>query len=115
MKTRSEAGEKALREALEKAFDYRGDVTLVLQNGEKLEGFVFDRQASGSALEECYVRLIPNDRPEKLKVSYLSIDRVEFTGRDTADGKSFRQWERSYRERKARGEKGLSIHPDPLD
>src|SRR4051812_16215382 len=39
-----------IREALEKAFDYRGDVTLRLKQGEVIEGYIFDRR-TGSSLE----------------------------------------------------------------
>jgi hypothetical protein len=32
-----------IHEALEKAFDYRGDLTLTLKSGQKIEGYIFDR------------------------------------------------------------------------
>ena len=37
------ADDDDLRAALEKAFDYRGDVTLTLKSGEKIEAFIFNR------------------------------------------------------------------------
>jgi hypothetical protein len=37
------ANEDELRAALEKAFDYRGDVTILLKDGTKLECYIFDR------------------------------------------------------------------------
>lgn len=102
------------RAALEKAFDYRGDVTLTLKDGRIVEGYIFDRR-SGAALEQCVVRLFPKDRDEKLTVSYAQIARVVFSGRDTAAGKSFETWLKKYAEKKAAGEKNIGIEPEKLD
>jgi hypothetical protein len=101
--------------ALEKAFDYRGDVALTLGSGQRIEGYIFDRKSDGPALDQCWVKLFPRDGKEKVAVRYSDIARVEFSGRDAAAGKSFEQWIQRYRERKARGEKNISIEPDPLD
>jgi hypothetical protein len=49
------AGEDELRHALEKAFDYRGDVTLTLKSGERIEAYIFNRQ-TGPTLAESYVQ-----------------------------------------------------------
>ena len=38
------AGEEEVRQALEKAFDYRGDVTITRKDGSKVEGYIFDRR-----------------------------------------------------------------------
>ena len=35
-----------LADGIEQAFDYRGDVTVTLRTGEKIEGYIFDRDAS---------------------------------------------------------------------
>src|SRR5437588_4353333 len=85
------AGEEEVRAALEKVFDYRGDVTITRKDGSKLEGYIFDRR-SGPALSDCWVRLFPKDTDEKVAVPYADIARLEFTGRDTAAGKSFETW-----------------------
>ena len=45
------AGEEDLRNALEKAFDYRGDVTLTLKSGERIEAFIFNRRTGQSLAE----------------------------------------------------------------
>src|SRR3989442_12601456 len=63
------ATEEDLRAALEKAFDYRGDVTITLKNGSKVEGYVFDRR-SGPGLSDSFVRLIPQDSSQKLSIAY---------------------------------------------
>jgi hypothetical protein len=78
-----------IRAALEKAFDYRGDITLTLKDGSKIEGYVFDRRTT-TTLADCVVRLFPKDRDDKLSIPYANIARLEFTGRDTAAGKSLK-------------------------
>ncbi len=109
------ATESEVRLALEKAFDYRGDVTLNLKNGQTIEGYVFDRKSSGPALSDCLVRVMPKDKPGKINVAYSEIAGLAFTGRDTAAGKSFAAWVKKYNEKKAAGEKGIGIEAEPLD
>jgi len=50
--------DEELRDALEKAFDYRGDVTITLRDGTRVEGYVFDRLAGPTLAASC-VRIIP--------------------------------------------------------
>src|SRR6478736_6072075 len=52
------ANETELREALEKAFDYRGDVTLTQKDGTKIDGYIFDR-VNGATLSASFVRILP--------------------------------------------------------
>ncbi len=111
----STATEPEIRAALEKAFDYRGDVTLTLKDGRRIEGYVFDRKMGGPQLSDCIVRLMPKDQPGKLSVCYSEIAALAFTGRDTAAGKSFAAWVKKYNEKKASGEKNIGIDSDPLD
>jgi hypothetical protein len=108
------ATEDEIRAALEKAFDYRGDVTITRKDGSVVEGYIFDRRG-GKTLAECVVRLFPKDRDEKISVSYGDIARLAFTGRDTAAGKSFETWVKKYREKKAAGEKNIRLEPEKLD
>ena len=108
------ATEEDLREALEKAFDYRGDVTITRQDGSRVEGYIFDRR-SGSTLETSVVRLIPQNSNEKIAIPYSDIAALAFTGRDTAAGKSWEAWVRKYWGKKAAGEKGIGIQADSLD
>ena len=107
------AGEEELRIALEKAFDYRGDVTLTLKNQTKIEGYIFDR-ITGPSLSASYVRVLPKESGQKLKIAYADIAKLAFTGRDTAAGKSWEAWVRKYWEKKAAGENGISLEPDSL-
>ena len=104
-----------IRAALETAFDYRGDVTITLKDGQCIEGYIFDRNSDGRTLDECFVRLFPKDQEHKLSVRYSDIARLQFSGRDTAAGKSFETWVKKYREKKAAGEKNIRIDPEKLD
>lgn len=104
-----------IRAAFDKAFDYRGDVTIILKDGKKIEGYIFDRRASSPRLEECVVRVMPRKDPGKLSIPYSEIAALAFTGKDTAAGKSFEAWVKKYTEKKARGEKNIGIEAEPLD
>lgn len=108
------ATEEELRIALEKAFDYRGDVTLTLKDNSKIEGYLFDR-TTGSSLTTSFVRILPKDSHQKLKIAYADIAALAFTGRDTAAGKSWEAWVGKYWEKKASGEGDLSLQPESLE
>lgn len=108
----ADAGE--LRRALERAFDYRGDVTLTLKSGERVEAYIFDRR-SGATLEDSYVQYFTPKAPDRRAASYADIARIEFTGKDCAAGKQWEDWVRKYNERKAAGEKGIALSPEALD
>jgi hypothetical protein len=108
------ASEEEIRVALEKAFDYRGDVTITTKNGTVIEGYIFDRR-TGKTLADSVVRLFPRDRDEKLAIPYAQIAALNFTGKDTAAGKSFETWVKKYQEKKAAGEKNIGIEPEKLD
>jgi len=108
------ATEEELRIALEKAFDYRGDVTLRLKDNSEIEGYVFDRVA-GNSLANSFVRVMPKQANQKLKIAYADIAALFFTGKDTAAGKSWEAWVRKYWEKKTSGEGLLSLEPESLE
>jgi hypothetical protein len=108
------ASDEDIRQALEKAFDYRGDITITRKDGSKIEGYLFDRR-SAATLKDSVVRLYPKNSNEKVSISYADIAALAFTGRDTAAGKSWEAWMKKYAEKKAAGEKDLSLHPESLD
>ncbi|HEY8997338.1 MAG TPA: hypothetical protein VIM60_05540 [Edaphobacter sp.] len=108
------ASDAEIREALEKAFDYRGDVTITRKDGSTVEGYLFDRR-SGNSLSDSFVRVIPLKERAKVNVSYSDIAALAFTGRDTAAGKTFDAWVKKYWEKKAAGEKNIQIEPEKLD
>lgn len=108
------ADEADLRKALEKAFDYRGDVTLTLKSGQRIEAYIFNRH-TGATLADSYVQFFTPAASDKRKVSYAEIARLEFTGKDRAAGKHWEAWVQKYNERKAAGEKGIALHPESLE
>jgi hypothetical protein len=108
------ASEEELRQALEKAFDYRGDITITRKDGSRIEGYLFDRRTAAT-LKDSVVRIYPKNSNEKISVSYAEIATLAFTGRDTAAGKSWEAWMKKYAARKAAGEKDLSLYSEPLE
>jgi hypothetical protein len=115
------ATEADIRAVIEKAFDYRGDVTITRKNkddgknddGSRITGYLFDRRI-GPTLENSVVRvmLATGERPT---VSYSEIAAIAFTGRDTAAGKSYEAWVKKYWEKRAKGETNISIEPEALE
>lgn len=108
------ASDDEIRAALEKAFDYRGDITLTCKDGSSIEGYIFDRR-TGGALHDSFIRLLPKDREEKVSIAYSDIAAISFSGRDTAAGKSWEAWVRKYVEKRASGEKDIQLEPELLD
>ncbi|TKB90090.1 MAG: hypothetical protein E8D41_12015 [Nitrospira sp.] len=78
-----------LAEAVELAFDYRGDVTVSLKSGESISGYLFNRQVSGP---DSYLEVFPSDSVETRRIRYDQIATIAFTGEDTATGKSWETW-----------------------
>jgi len=90
-------------EAIELAFDYRGDVTLRIRSGESVAGYLFNRQGTGV---DPYLELFPSDGQDPLRISYRDIVAIAFTGQDTANGKSWEAWvSKKESERRAEAEK----------
>ncbi|HLI03983.1 MAG TPA: hypothetical protein VKU93_06895 [Terracidiphilus sp.] len=108
------ASEEDLKNALEKAFDYRGDVTITTRAGEKIEAYIFNRH-TGATLAESWVQYFTPKAADKRKLSYAEIARLEFSGKDRAAGKHWEDWVRAYNERKAAGEKNIGLHPEALE
>jgi len=108
------ASDEEIRVALEKAFDYRGDITVTLKSGQKVEGYIFDRR-TGKSLTDSVVRLYPKSGNQKISISYADIAALAFTGKDTAAGKSWEAWMKKYQEKKAAGEKNIGLQPESLD
>jgi len=97
---------------LQRALDYRGDVTVRLADGESMEGFVFN-------LTKEAVEFSPSKGDEVRVINVNTIVDVEFTGRDFADGRTWEAWVKKYNEAKAKREAGeevgaIGIYSDPL-
>lgn len=108
------ASEEDVRQALEKAFDYRGDVTITRKDGSKVEGYIFDRR-TGKTLIDSAVRLYPKDSNQKISIQYADIAALGFSDRDPAAGKSWEAWVKKYWEKKSAGEKNIGIEAEKLE
>jgi hypothetical protein len=108
----SVATEEELRQALENAFDYRGDITITRKDGTTVEGYLFDRREA-KTLKDSLVRILPPNGP-RVSIPYSDIAALAFSGRDPAAGKSWEAWVRKYWEKKASGE-AAEIAPEALD
>lgn len=114
------ATEADIRAVIEKAFDYRGDVTITRRNkdkdkeGTQVTGYLFDRRI-GRTLDTSVVRLMLANSIDRPSIPYSEIAAIAFTGRDTAAGKSYEAWVKKYWEKRAKGEKNISLEPEALE
>ncbi len=116
------ATDSEIREALEKAFDYRGNVTVTRKDGSLVEGYLYDRR-TGATLADSMIRIIPSPPKgvpaettvQRLMIPYADVAALQFSGRDTAAGRTFEAWVRKYWEKKAAGETNIQITPEALD
>jgi len=97
--------------AFTEAFDYRGDVTLALADGSSVECFVFDVRGGPA---EVALRVIETSGGTKRSVACADVVRIEFTGKDTAAGKTWENWVKRYVEKHRAGERA-GIDSEPLD
>jgi hypothetical protein len=102
---------QTFRHAIDFAVNYRGDVTLVPRIGQPIEGYVFDVSSSEGTR---VIRVLPADGSPRRTIPIADLVRIEFTGRDTATGRSFDTWMKKYVERKLAG-KDASIPSDPIE
>ena len=68
-------------ELVERAFHYRGDVTIRTDNDDSLTGYLFNRDTRAS---EPFAQLFETETGRELRVLYRDIIQVLFTGRDVA-------------------------------
>jgi hopanoid biosynthesis associated radical SAM protein HpnH len=83
----------ASAEILRAAFEYRGDVTLTLDDGSERVGYVSN--LSDDQLE-IWTKGMSNTEP----VIRADVRHVTFSGRDTASGRSWETWVREHEKRK---------------
>ena len=103
-----------IRAVIEKAFDYRGDVTIIRKDGSQITGYLFDRRVAPT-LDKSVIRLMLPSSNERASIPYSDIVGLAFTGRDTAAGKSYEAWVRKYWEKREKGETNISIEPEALE
>src|SRR3569832_1323753 len=78
-----------LVEAVEQAFDYRGDVSLELASGGTVEGNVSNRDATAV---QPFLHMYPKDESGMQIIPYVDFLAISFTGKDTASGKPWEAW-----------------------
>jgi hypothetical protein len=78
-----------LAEIVERAFDYRGDVTLTLEDGRQVEGYLFNRNCE---VAEPFVQVFERADGAPSTIPYARIRAIRFTGKDTAAGNSYAAW-----------------------
>ena len=88
--------EVSLEEVVERAFDYRGDVTVVREDGTEVVGYLFNRNAE---VTRRFVQMFDRAGEGPLTIPYAEIRTIRFTGKDTAAGKSYEAWLRRKAER----------------
>jgi hypothetical protein len=82
-----------LHAAIEKAFDYRGDVTLDLKDGRQMTGYMTNREARGTrGHPQPFIEMMLDGQAELVRVNYGDIAAVRFTGEDASAGKSWEAW-----------------------
>ena len=97
----------ALARSLAEALDYRGDVTLVLDDGSTLSGYVFDLAGDRARPD---VRLYAADADAApMRMPSSRIRGVAFSGRDMADGRSWEAWVKRHEEKKRLLAEGVDI------
>src|SRR5437764_3161013 len=71
------ADEEELKTALEKAFDYRGDIKLTCKDGTVVDGYLYDRRL-GKTLTDSKVRILPTNGSARVSIPYSDIAQLEF-------------------------------------
>ena len=72
---------KDVEDLVERAFHYRGDVTIRTDNDVSVTGYLFNRDVRVS---EPFAQLFETETGREIRVPYRDITQVLFTGRDVA-------------------------------
>lgn len=82
-----------LEAQIEAAYHYRGNVTLTLRDGVRIDGFIFNREFHNPKLsEDQFVEVFLAGSGARQKVPIAAIQSVTLTGEDHAAGKSYHEW-----------------------
>src|SRR2546428_11333830 len=79
-------GAVSLEAVVDKAFDYRGNVTVVKTDGSETVGYLFNRNRD---VPVPFVQMFDVNGAGPYTIPYLEIRTIRFTGRDTAAGPSY--------------------------
>jgi len=100
--------EISLEEVVDRAFDYRGNVTVVKGDGTETVGYLFNRNRDAPVP---FVQMFDLAGAGPYTIPYFEIRAIRFTGRDTAAGKSYAAWLRAKEAAKAASEKDSGAAP----
>jgi hypothetical protein len=78
-----------LAEIVDKAFDYRGNVTVQRRDDTVIVGYVSNRNADA---REPYLQIFDVDGAGPFVIPYADIRMIQFTGKDPAAGNSYAAW-----------------------
>jgi len=78
-----------LGEVIDRAFDYRGNVTVEMRDGTALVGYLSNRDATA---RRPFVQMFDAAGDGPITIPYADIRAIRFTGRDPAAGNSFAAW-----------------------
>ncbi|PYN79978.1 MAG: hypothetical protein DMD96_14950 [Candidatus Rokuibacteriota bacterium] len=87
-----------LEEIVDKAFDYRGNITVVKTDGSETVGYLFNRNRD---VPVPFVQMFDLTGAGPYTIPYGEIRAIRFTGRDTAAGNSYAAWLRAKEAAKA--------------
>jgi hypothetical protein len=76
--------EELVRE-IDRAFDYRGDVTVFTNDGRQVVGYLFNRNRD---TRDPFIEIFPSDGGPPQRIAYARITRIGFTGKDMAAASS---------------------------
>lgn len=99
---------RTARDAVDAAFDYRGDVTVELRTGQKSIGYLFHRDWTRG---DGVVDILPHSGGVAERILVCDIVRIYFSGKDSASGKNWESWLARVAEAEARGEIA-ELYPD---
>ena len=77
----SQRAGKDVEDLVERAFHYRGDVTIRTIDGGSLTGYLFNRDVRTS---EPFALMFETETGREIRIPYRDITQVLFTGRDVA-------------------------------
>ena len=83
------APDVALTDVIDRAFDYRGNVTVELCDGGEMSGYLFNRDAHA---RDPFVQMFDLAGDGPITIRYAEIRTIRFTGKDTAAGNSYAAW-----------------------
>jgi hypothetical protein len=84
-------GEMPLERVIDLAFDYRGNVTIVKNDGSETVGYVCNRNRDAA---QPFLQYFDEQGDGPFTLRYAEVRTIKFTGKDMAAGQSYEAWQR---------------------